>query len=134
MWYYDSINLQHTTSGNNIVIRVTDKKHNDTVASVILYQNRLPIVQKTPASAFIAMDSVYIDTLVAFDPDGDRLSSVKAPAPRRSRWAGRESFIGYLRSSIPVATPLPFEYGTGINRYFARTRCMCTAIKAIQRP
>ncbi|MGB7568941.1 MAG: hypothetical protein WBM07_13860 [Chitinivibrionales bacterium] len=89
MWYYDSINLQHTTSGNNIVIRVTDKKHNDTVASVILYQNRLPIVQKTPASAFIAMDSVYIDTLVAFDPDGDSLVFSKSAGPQALQVGGQ---------------------------------------------
>jgi len=82
MWYYDSVNLQHTTSGNDIVIRVTDKKRNDTVASVILYQNRLPIVQKTPASAFIALDSVYIDTIVAFDPDGDSLVYTKSLGPQ----------------------------------------------------
>jgi hypothetical protein len=82
MWYYDSVNVRHIPSGNEIVIRATDRKHNDTTASVILYQNRLPIVQRTPASSFIAMDSVYIDTIEAFDPDGDTLVYDKSAGPQ----------------------------------------------------
>ena len=82
LWYYDSIHLQHTPSGNQIIIRATDKKHNDTVASVILYQNRLPILQKAPASSFIAVGSLYVDTIQAFDPDGDSLVYDKSLSPQ----------------------------------------------------
>jgi hypothetical protein len=82
LWYYDSIPLQHTPTGNQIIIRATDKKHNDTVASVILFQNRLPIAQKTPTSSFIAVDSLYSDTIEAFDPDGDSLVYNKSQGPQ----------------------------------------------------
>jgi hypothetical protein len=82
MWYYDSVKLRHVPSGNEIVIRAIDKKHNDTAASVVLYQNRLPIIQKAPASSFIAIDSVYIDTIEAFDPDGDTLTYDKSLGPQ----------------------------------------------------
>ena len=85
LWYYDSVRLQHTPTGNQIVIRATDKKHNDTVASIILFQNRLPIAQKTPASSFIAVDSPYSDTIEAFDPDGDSLVYDKSQGPQTLR-------------------------------------------------
>jgi hypothetical protein len=81
LWYYDSVPLQHTPNGNQIIIRATDKKHNDTVASIILFQNRLPIAQKTPTSSFIAVDSQYSDTLEAFDPDDDSLIYDKSLGP-----------------------------------------------------
>ena len=82
MWYYDSVALRHTTSGNEVVIRAIDRKHNDTTASVMLYRNRLPVVQRTPASSFIALDSLYVDTITAFDPDGDTLAYDNSLGPQ----------------------------------------------------
>ena len=103
MWYYDSVNLRHITSGNEIVIRATDKKHNDTVASVILYQNRLPIVQKTPASSFIALDSVYVDTIEAFDPDGDTLVYDKSLGPQALQ-VSRQGIVYWMPSQLDTGS------------------------------
>jgi hypothetical protein len=82
MWYYDSVTLRHTPAGSDIAIRAVDKKHNDTVASVVLYQNRLPVMQKKPRSSFISLDSLYVDTIEAFDPDGDSLTYDKSQGPQ----------------------------------------------------
>jgi hypothetical protein len=73
-WYYDSIGLAHTPSGNEVIVRAKDRKANQAVAEALIYRNRLPVVQRKPASLFIAMDSAYSDTVQAFDPDGDTVA------------------------------------------------------------
>ena len=74
IWYYDSIALEHKASGNEVVVRAKDRKNNQTTAEAVIYRNRLPVIQKTPVSRFIPMDSLYRDTVLAFDPDGDTIS------------------------------------------------------------
>jgi hypothetical protein len=80
-WYYDSVPLRHVQSGNEVLIYARDRKNNDTIASVVLYRNRLPVIQKFPASLFIAIDSLYTDAIDAFDPDNDTVRFEKTEGP-----------------------------------------------------
>jgi hypothetical protein len=81
-WYYDSLTIRHTHTGNEALIRAKDRKNNDTVTSVVLYRNRMPVIQRFPASSFVAIDSLYTDTLDAFDPDGDTIIYEKTVGPQ----------------------------------------------------
>ncbi len=81
IWYYDSIALYHIQSGNEVLIRARDRKNNDTSISVIIFRNRLPVVQQLPVSSIIAIDSFYVDTIEAFDPDNDSIVYEKAVGP-----------------------------------------------------
>ncbi|HEX7510484.1 MAG TPA: hypothetical protein VF335_04235, partial [Chitinivibrionales bacterium] len=72
-WYGDSVALQHAPSGNEIIVRAKDRKGNSSTAEAVIFRNRRAVIQRQPASSFIAIDSVYHDTLLAFDPDNDTL-------------------------------------------------------------
>ena len=80
-WYGDTEPLRHIVSGNEIIVRARDRKGNAASAEAVIFRNRPPVIQKQPASVFIAIDSAYRDTLVAFDPDGDTLSYQIASGP-----------------------------------------------------
>lgn len=73
-WFHDTIALEHIASGNEIFVRAVDKAGNDSSRTVIVYRNRPALVQRAPASSQIPTDSLYSDTLIAFDPDGDTLA------------------------------------------------------------
>jgi hypothetical protein len=80
-WFYDSIALRHVRSGNEVLIRAVDKKRNDTTAEAVVFRNRLPVVQRFPSAAFIAVDADYSDTIVAFDPDMDSVAFELSAGP-----------------------------------------------------
>jgi hypothetical protein len=103
-WYYDSVNLRHIPSGNEIVIRATDRKHNDTAASVVLFQNRLPVIQKTPSSSFIAIDSTYTDTIEAFDPDGDTLAYDKSSGAPLGLQVSKSGVVYWIPSKLDTGS------------------------------
>jgi hypothetical protein len=80
-WYYDTIALAHTPSGNGIAITAIDKKKNSLHQSIVIFRNTLPVVQRRPASAFIEANKPYTDTIRAFDPDNDTLAYLVTAGP-----------------------------------------------------
>ncbi len=73
-WYYDTLALAHVPTGNELLIRAVDESGNDTSRTIVVYRNRKAIIQTSPSSSQIPTDSLYIDTVEAFDPDGDSVS------------------------------------------------------------
>jgi hypothetical protein len=63
------------------MIRARDRKNNDTIAEAIIFRNRLPVIQRFPVSTVIAIDSLYTDTINAFDPDVDTITYEKTAGP-----------------------------------------------------
>jgi hypothetical protein len=102
LWYYDTLQLSHVTSGNEVVITAVDKKKNRTQQAVVLFKNSLPVVQKSPRSAFIEADSAYTDTIHAIDPDNDTLSYQRTEGP-----------AGLVVGQNGVITWVPAESDTG---------------------
>ena len=80
-WYYDTIPLQHTTIGNLVAVKATDKKGNVGRAAAVIFRNNLPIIQRYPRTSCIYAGTLYRDTIVAFDPDNDSLSFDKVTGP-----------------------------------------------------
>ncbi|MFW5775308.1 MAG: hypothetical protein ACOCW2_03365 [Chitinivibrionales bacterium] len=80
-WYYHTVDLAHTTGGNEIVVRAVDAKGNPSTASAVIFRNRRPLVESRPAPAFILADSLFTDTIQAFDPDGDSIQIQKQDGP-----------------------------------------------------
>ncbi len=81
-WYYDSLAVRHAPAGNEVLIRARDGKGNDTATHVVVFRNRTPVIQRFPAPSFISVDSLYADTLLAFDPDGDTIIFEKTSGPQ----------------------------------------------------
>jgi len=80
-WYYDTIALRHTISGNELAVLAIDKKKNRAYQSVVIYKNQIPVVQKAPKSLYVFADSLYSDSLYAFDPDNDTITYQKVQGP-----------------------------------------------------
>jgi hypothetical protein len=80
-WYYDTVPLVHTPSGNGIAITAIDKKKNSVQQSIVIFRNSLPVVQHRPASAFVQATKAYTDTIRAFDPDNDTLTYQATAGP-----------------------------------------------------
>jgi hypothetical protein len=74
LWYYDTVQLSHVMSGNEVVITAVDKKNNKAQRAVVLFKNSLPAVQKSPRSSFIEVGSAYTDTILALDADNDTIT------------------------------------------------------------
>ncbi len=80
-WYYDTVTLEHVPGGNELFLVARDREGNQTTRTAVVFRNRLPFVQSTPQPAFIFTDSLYTDTIEAFDPDGDSIVIEKVSGP-----------------------------------------------------
>jgi hypothetical protein len=81
LWYYDTVQLSHVKSGNEIVITAVDKKNNRAQRAVVIYKNSPPAVQKSPRSSFIEVGSAYTDTILALDADNDTVAYQLSAGP-----------------------------------------------------
>ncbi len=80
-WYYGDVSLQHTPGGNEVVVRAIDTKGNESKKTAVIFRNRPPLVETHAMPAFILVDSLYTDTVIAFDPDGDSVTIKKEHGP-----------------------------------------------------
>jgi hypothetical protein len=69
--YHDTVLLQHQPAGNEIVVRAVDQAGNRTQKTVVVFKNRLPLIEQRPGPSFVCAESLYVDTIRAGDPDGD---------------------------------------------------------------
>lgn len=75
--------LEHRTDGTEIMVRALDEAGNETVTAVVVYYNRRPYVPRTPDPTVIEAESLYVDTIEFFDPDGDTLTYSKRSGPNQ---------------------------------------------------
>lgn len=80
-WYYDTIPLQHIAMGNLVTVKASDKKGNVSRSAAVIFRNNLPIVTRLPRTSSIYADSLYRDSVLAFDPDNDSLTLSKVNGP-----------------------------------------------------
>ncbi len=80
-WYYDTIALRHGTGGNEITVSAIDKKKNKAFQSAVIYKNQVPVVLKSPKSMYVFADSIYSDSIFAFDSDNDSISYQRVLGP-----------------------------------------------------
>jgi hypothetical protein len=79
--YAASVDLAHAPGGNELFVAVVDREGNRASASAVVFRNRKAVAQRLPAPAYIFTDSLFADTVVAFDPDGDSLRVEKTAGP-----------------------------------------------------
>ncbi len=109
-WYYDTVPLAHVPSGNEIVVVAVDKKKNAVRQTAIVFRNSLPVVLRSPSSAFIQATVLYSDTIRAIDPDNDTLQFQKTQGPSNLsvdqngviRWAPGVADTGSQKITIRI--------------------------------
>ncbi|MBD3357878.1 MAG: hypothetical protein GF363_12020 [Chitinivibrionales bacterium] len=79
--YHDTILLQHRPTGNEIIVKAVDPAGNRVQKTVVMFLNRLPLIEQAPASALLSAETLYRDTIRAGDPDGDTVFFDKAEGP-----------------------------------------------------
>lgn len=80
-WYFDTLDIVHVLSGNEMVVRAVDSAGNDSAVTVVIYRNRRPVVEEGPSPALVETGSQYLDTLGTYDPDGDSVFMEKVAGP-----------------------------------------------------
>jgi hypothetical protein len=73
-WYTAVVNLAHVRTGNEVVVRATDHRGNDTQQVVTMYFNRGLLFSYAPVNRYISVDSLYHDSIAGVDPDGDTVT------------------------------------------------------------
>jgi hypothetical protein len=79
--YRETVLLRHSTMGNEIVIRAVDGAGNEQRTTVVVFKNRLPLIDKGVGPALLSAESLYVDTIGAGDPDGDTVTFDKVEGP-----------------------------------------------------